>query len=86
MDRSGVDAWLKEYGVKNYTINEDLSVDVNSDVDLMDKSLIEIPISFGVVSGNFSCKYNNLTSLEGCPVEVGGYFHCGGKLFSWYSS
>ena len=25
MDREGVEVWLKEYGIKNYTINEDLS-------------------------------------------------------------
>ena len=28
MDREGVEAWLKEYNIKDYTINDDLSVDV----------------------------------------------------------
>ena len=34
MDRTGVENWLDLYGVKNYTINEDLSVSVIGDVIL----------------------------------------------------
>jgi hypothetical protein len=29
-----------------------------------------------VVDGDFNCEYNLLTSLEGAPQEVGGYFIC----------
>jgi hypothetical protein len=43
----------KEYKIKNYTINDDLSIDVDGDVDLSNKSLIKIPIKFRKVSGNF---------------------------------
>jgi len=33
--------------------------------------------------GNFYCSYNQLTSLEFCPKEVGGYFYCSSnKLIS----
>ena len=35
---------------------------------------IEKPIRFW--NGNFFCSDNQLTSLEGCPSEVGGYFDC----------
>ena len=28
------------------------------------------------VSGNFGCSYNNLTSLEGAPSNVGRFFDC----------
>ena len=76
MDRTGVENWLDLYGVKNYTINEDLSVDVNGDVDLFSSELIEIPVRFGVVSGNFDCFKNKLQSLKNCPIEVGGDFSC----------
>ena len=24
----------------------------------------------------FFCQYNKLTTLEGCPKEIGGYFYC----------
>ena len=40
MDRVGVEVWLKEYGIKNYTINEDLSVDVNGVVNLVSVGLV----------------------------------------------
>jgi hypothetical protein len=34
--------WLDCYGIKNYTINDDLTVDVNGSVDLYDKNLSSI--------------------------------------------
>ena len=52
--REEVADWLDLYGVKNYTINEDLSVDVEGDVSLSYNDLSEIAISFGKVSGNFN--------------------------------
>ena len=62
MDRAGIEEWLKKYKVENYTINEDLSVDV--------------PVKFRNVSGYFSCRNNNLQNLIGCPDMVGGAFDC----------
>jgi hypothetical protein len=35
-------------------------------------------VRFGVVTGDFDCCHNNLTSLVGAPQKVGGDFHCGG--------
>jgi hypothetical protein len=66
----------EKYGIKNYIINDDGTVDVDGDVDLSDKKLTIIPLRFGKVSGNFYCHDNKLTSLEGCPKWVGGYFAC----------
>jgi hypothetical protein len=66
----------KKYGIKNYTINEDGSIDVNDDVDLRNEGLTKIPLMFGNISGSFNCGYNQLTSLGGCPVSVGGVFSC----------
>ena len=66
----------KQYGIENYTINGDGSIDVNGDVWLYDKELTELPLTFNKVSGNFDCDYNRLTSLKGCPRWVGGYFDC----------
>ena len=70
--------WLDEYGVKNYTINGKLEIDVDGDVDLMRKRLKEFPsfIQFGIVKGNFDCSYNNLTHLRGAPKVVVGDFDC----------
>ena len=74
--REEVEAWLKKMNIESYTINEDLTVDVNGDVDIMYKNISVLPIKFKNVAGHFSCSGNNLTSLEGCPREVGGDFYC----------
>jgi hypothetical protein len=67
---------LEKFGIQNYTINEDGTVDVNGDVNIDDMTLSRIPFKFGKVTGNFYCSDNSLTSLEGSPREVGGSFYC----------
>ena len=57
----------KKYDIKNYTINDDYSLDVIGNVNLNWFSLPQIPLKFNIVSGNFSCSNNKLTTLEGCP-------------------
>ena len=79
MDKVSIENWLKKYEVENYTINEDMSIDVDGDVDLTDSSLIEIPVKFRSVSGSFYCYNNLLTSLEGCPEVVNNDFYCYGN-------
>jgi hypothetical protein len=71
-----IDSICKEYGIKNYTINNNGLVDVDGDVDLSSKSLDKLPVNFGTVTGHFSCYNNLLVSLEGSPIKVGGYFDC----------
>ena len=69
----------KKYGIENYTINDDGSIDVDDNVNLYDEGLTELPLKFGKVSGYFDCSNNELTSLEGSPNkvgEVGGDFYC----------
>ena len=66
----------KQYGIENYTVNDDGSIDVNGSVDLYGYQLTELPLVFNKVTGNFDCDYNNLTSLKGCPRWVGGCFSC----------
>jgi len=67
---------IEIYNIKDYTFNDDLSIDVNGNVDLSYRGLTKIPIVFRNVSGYFLCSGNKLTSLEGCPETVGGSFHC----------
>ena len=73
-----IDSICKKYGIENYTINSDGTVDVNGDVYLFYglKGLTKLPLKFGKVTGDFYCNNNNLTSLEGGPKEVGGEFYC----------
>ena len=66
----------KEFGIYNWSIRDGL-VDVNGGVDLWNERLTKLPLKFGRVSGYFECGYNNLTSLEGSPIEVGRNFGCG---------
>jgi hypothetical protein len=68
--------WLDKYGIKNYTINDDLTVDVDGDVYLSHNQLTSILVQFKNVGGYFYCYNNQLTSLEGCPSSVGGDFYC----------
>ena len=70
-----IDEICKKYGIKNYTINPDGSIDVNDDVDLCFKNLIKLPLKFNKV-GWFDCSDNNLISLKGSPKEVSGFFDC----------
>ena len=76
-------SWLNLMSIKGYHINEDLTVDVEGDVNIKKKDLSFIPIQFGVVMGDFDCSANKLKSLKGCPKEVEGDFSCSfNKLYS----
>jgi len=66
----------KKFGIKNYTINEDSTIDVDGDVNLHRDRLTKLPLKFGKVSGDFSCHRNQLKSLSGAPLSVGGDFSC----------
>lgn len=66
----------KKYRIKNYTINNDLSIDVDGNVFFNKKSLIYLPLNFNYVSGYFTCTTNILISLEGSPKEIGDGFYC----------
>lgn len=67
---------LKKYQIENYTINTDLSVDVDGNIDFRFADLKIIPAKFGKVTGSFNCSNQQLTTLQGCPKEVGGDFYC----------
>ena len=69
----------KKYGIENYTINPDGSIDVNGSVDLSGFGLTQLPLRFNRVTGYFNCNYNKLTTLEGCPKWISGWFGCRGN-------
>ena len=74
--RSYIESICKKYGITNYTINSDVSIDVDGDVNLIDNNLTRFPLKFRNVSGNFYCYNNQLTTLVGGPQTVGGDFDC----------
>jgi len=75
MTTSEIHNLCREYRIKNYTINNDMSISVDGSVDLSGRDLKYIPINFKEVSGDFDCS-DKLTSLKYCPETVGGYFSC----------
>jgi hypothetical protein len=66
----------ERYDIINYTINNDLSIDVNGNVDLASRNLEYLPLRFNYVSSYFSCYDNELKTLEGSPQTVNGDFLC----------
>lgn len=77
--RPDVEKWVKERHIKNYTINDDLTIDVKGDIYLLGYKEEQLPeyIQFGRVDGWFNIsRCPNLTTLEGCPQEVSGFFDC----------
>ena len=77
-----IQAICKEYGIENYTINTDGSIDVDEDVSFFSGYISSIPIKFGRIDGAFYCAYHNLTTLEGSPTYVGKCFNCRNNLLS----
>jgi hypothetical protein len=71
-----IDLICKKYDIENYTINPDGTVDVDGDIDLINRRLKAIPLKFNRVGGDFYCDNNQLTTLEGSPKEVGRGFWC----------
>jgi len=65
-----------EYGIWNYQIRDDGSIDVDGSVYLHGKlgDLKQLPLTFNVVNGYFDCAINNLTTLEGCPKKVRDFY------------
>ena len=74
-----VEKICKKYGIRNWTLNPDGTVDVDGNVDLSVQKLSKLPLKFGRVTGSFWCENNKLTSLEGCPTEIRGDFSCAGN-------
>lgn len=68
--------------IEKYTINDDGSIDVDGDVHIKNINYQEFPIEFNIVSGDFYCYDNKLTTLIGGPKEVGGVFNCSRNLLT----
>lgn len=75
--------WLDMRQIKNYTISNNLTVNVDGEVDISNCLLSTIPVQFGIVTGYFDCSHNQLNSLKGAPHEVHSTFDCS---YNWLSS
>ena len=74
MTKQKIKDLCEKYDIENYTINDDMSIDVDGDVSLNNYGLFELPLTFRKVTGYFDCLNNQLTTLKGAPIEVGEHF------------
>jgi hypothetical protein len=65
-----------KFKIRNYTINDDYTIDVDGSVSISNRKLSKIPLKFNKVSKHFNCNNNNLTTLEGSPESVEWSFWC----------
>jgi hypothetical protein len=50
--------------------------DLSIDKEYVKNGKLNFQVEIKEVGGDFSCDYNNLSSLEGAPEKVGGDFYC----------
>jgi len=64
--------WLEEHRITKYSLNEDLSIDVDGSVEASKLRYGNFPeyIQFNEISGDFYCTDCQLTTLRGCPRTV----------------
>ena len=70
--------FLEKCTIGKWTINKKTGlVDIEGNFDCAKKKLKDFKgVRFGVVTGDFNCDDNKLTSLEGAPKKVDGGFNC----------
>lgn len=66
----------KVWGIKNYHIDSEALICVDGDVNLRNKGLTKLPLSFSYISGDFNCSSNKLKTLIGSPYRVDNDFCC----------
>ena len=75
-----IETWLNKYNIHNYELIENAEygyvVNVNGEVNLFNNNLKSIDVKFNEIKGSFTCAWNLLTTLEGCPEIVEGDFYC----------
>jgi hypothetical protein len=75
-DTVNIEEVCEQYGIENYTVNNDNTVDVDGNVYFRDDNIKLLPVNFNIVNGYFKCYNCNLTSLKGAPKSVGNTFNC----------
>tara|TARA_B100001175_G_C19503614_1_gene639624 strand:- start:99 stop:608 length:510 start_codon:yes stop_codon:yes gene_type:complete len=82
MDVTYIISICEKYRIKNYTINDDGSIDVNGNVYLDGQNLTELPLNFNKVMGSLYCPYNKLKTLKGGPKYITGSFDCSNNILT----
>jgi len=74
--------WLDKMNIRNYTINSDLTVDVDGNINIRFKNLKYIPVKFRTLKGILNCSFNNLKSFDNLPTNIGSDFYCSNNKFT----
>lgn len=77
-NKEDIKAWLKEHEINNFTIDDNLIVNINQDFILNNFSKIsidEFPIQFGVINGSFEIANQNFSHFKNFPKIVKGKFN-----------
>lgn len=72
MERCDIHKLCSYHNIQQYVIGPNNGIDVIGDVNLSNMKLGMLPILFNKVTGCFSCCHNNITTLDGFPIYVGG--------------
>lgn len=67
--------WLKNHGIENYQINDDLTIDVQESVRVKIQYDHDYP-KFNHIKGNFDCSGSTIGHLYFAPDSVDGDFNC----------
>jgi hypothetical protein len=71
MDPEFIKSWCADQWIRNYTINDDMSIDVRATI-VIASFISKLPIKFRH-TGNFILDNNNLTTFENFPKTIDGY-------------
>lgn len=64
-------------------IRQLVETEYGNHINLTGRGLSKLPPDLPhSISGNFQCKDNDLTTLEGCPSQVGDYFWCQNNMLT----
>jgi len=66
----------EDFNITKYKFRPDGTLDVFEDVGLNNYNLIELPLKFGKIYGDFSCSFNLLKNLKNSPKIIMGDFWC----------
>ena len=68
---------ITSFNLDEFINNSHLIKQINGYLYLNGLGLTELPdLSNIIIKGSFDCSNNQLTSLKGCPTEIGGHFYC----------
>lgn len=76
-EKNAIVDWLDQQRIKNYSINEDLTINVQGNVNTSKRKLTHIPVQFHHVTGYFDCSENKLISLKGSPLYIDDDLYAG---------